>query len=219
MEQAVLYVYLGGIGVAVLGYLWLLIEAFRKRVYWGLAVLFFPPAALIFLFAHWRRALGPVAVVILGVTATVVAAGISASGYAIDLGPLERVVDGEQHITLTGWDRNDYSVLKARPNVVVLQMANADVTDETLEYLRGMSQLRELDLNNTQVTDAGLAILKELPSLQSLKLKDTKITEQGFRDNLAEKESLQQLDLRGTQVGRDTVRAWRSAKPGRRALP
>jgi hypothetical protein len=35
---------------------------------------------------------------------------------------------------------------------------------------------------------------------------------------LAGKESLMQLDLTGTQVDRETVEHWRSAKPGRRAL-
>jgi hypothetical protein len=218
MEKTVLYLYLGGIGVAAFGYLWLLIEAFRRRVYWGIAVFLIPPTALAFLFVHWRRALGPVAVSILGLAVMAVAAGISASGLAFDLGPLERTVDGEQHITLTGWDRTDYSVLRAKPDVVVLQMANADVTDNTLHYLIEMHKLRELDLNDTQVTDQGLVILKELPSLQSLKLKNTKITDRGFRDNLADKESLQQLDLRGTQVSRESVNAWRDAKSGRRAM-
>jgi len=47
----------------------------------------------------------------------------------------ERLVDGQAHLTLTGWDRDDYSVLQARPQTVVLQMANADVTDEKAPQL------------------------------------------------------------------------------------
>ena len=68
-----------------------------------------------------------------------------------------------------------------------------------------MTGLKELDLNDTQVTDAGLKILKDLPVLRTLRLKNTKITDQGFQDALAEKDSLMQLDLTGTQVSRETV--------------
>ena len=132
--------------------------------------------------------------------------------------PRDRIVEGERHITLTKSDQRDYSYLESQRDAVVLQIANPDVTDRTLEYLRGMAALKELDLNNTQVTDAGLRILKDLPALAALRLKNTKITDKGFRDILAGKESLKQLDLTGTQVDRETVQAWRSAQPGRRAL-
>ena len=49
----------------------------------------------------------------------------------------------------------------------MLQMANPDVTDRTLESLKGMKALKELDLNDTQVTDAGLDILSDLPALEA----------------------------------------------------
>ena len=95
-------------------------------------------------------------------------------------------MDGELHVTLTGWDRHRPSTpaFCAGPAVVVLQMANPDVTDDTLDYLSGMAQLRELDLNDTAVTDAGLAKLARLGTLQSLRLKDTAITDAGFRDTV-----------------------------------
>jgi len=100
----------------------------------------------------------------------------------------------------------------------VLQMANPDVTDQSLEPLKAMNALQELDLSGTQVTDMGLRILKDLPALVRLHLARTKITDQGFHEALFAKDSLMQLDLRSTQVGRETVQAWRDAKPGRRAL-
>src|SRR5262249_27724588 len=101
----------------------------------------------------------------------------------VDLGPLETMVNGESPITLTGWQPKDmdYSVLKARPDTVVLQMANEDVTDRTLENLRGLKKLRGLDLSNTQVTDEGLGVLKELPNLEVLFLNRTKVTDAGVR--------------------------------------
>jgi hypothetical protein len=102
--------------------------------------------------------------------------------------------------------------------VAVLQMANADVNDQSLESLREMKSLRELDLNGTQVTDAGLEVLKELPALAALRLARTKITDKGFRSALFAKESLMQLDLRNTAVSPETIRAWREAKPGRHVV-
>lgn len=101
---------------------------------------------------------------------------------------------------------------------MVLQMANSDVNDETLRYLAGLKQLRELDLNNTQVTDAGLKELAELPKLRDLRLARTKITDDGFRQYLLGKESLMNLDLTGTSVASKTVREWKSANSERKAL-
>ena len=69
-------------------------------------------------------------------------------------------------------------------------MANPDVTDQTLEMIKGMDKLKELDLNDTQVTDAGLRMLKDLPALNTLRLKNTRITDKGFQEELAGKESL-----------------------------
>ena len=127
-------------------------------------------------------------------------------------------MNGERHVTLTGWDRDDYSILRLLSDVSVLQMANPDVTDHVLESLHGMRNLHELDLNGTQVTDAGLAIIRDLPTLTTLRLARTKVTDKGFRDLLSTKDSLMQLDLRNTQVSQDTVKLWRAAKPERKAM-
>lgn len=134
------------------------------------------------------------------------------------LGPHSAIVEGERHITLTGWDQRDYSILQTQEDTIVLQMANADVTDETLKYLLPMKRLRELDLNNSQVTDAGLATIAALPGLKDLRLAQTKITDEGFRQFLIDKDSLANLDLRGTSVASKTVREWKAAQPERRVL-
>jgi hypothetical protein len=136
----------------------------------------------------------------------------------VDLGPRERLVEDERHLTLTGWDRHDYGLLADRPDVVVLQMANADVTDETLIALPRFDRLRELDLNDTAITDAALAWIAALPALERLRLANTAITETGFRTALMPHERLRELDLQGTAVSADTVSAWMGAAPGRRAL-
>ena len=167
----------------------------------------------------WKRLKAPVLLIVLSLLMTGLPIAInSALTRLINLGPLEKIVAGERHVTLTGWDRKDYSVIAFRTDTIVLQMANADVTDETLRYLIGLKQLRELDLNNTQVTDAGLKKLSELPKLRDLRLARTKITDEGFRQYLLGKESLMSLDLTGTSVASKTVREWKSENSDRTAL-
>ena len=124
----------------------------------------------------------------------------------------------EKHLTLTGSDPKTAPDMNKKQDVAVLQMANPEVNDQSLEKLKGMKLLRELDLNGSQVTDAGLVILKELPELATLRLARTKITDKGFRETLLAKESLMQLDLRGTPVSRETIQDWREAKSGRRVF-
>jgi hypothetical protein len=208
-----------GAGLAAVGWLWLLIAAFTKRFLWGLGVLFFPPLALVFVPLHWRRGLPPFLVVLFGAALFGGAFLVGTSPGPRDLGPYVKDVDGEQTVTLTGWDRTDYAVLKNYPDVAVLQMANPDVTDDVLENLRGMKKLRKLDLGNTKITDRGLAVLRETPTLEELYLQNTAITDAGFRESLAPLDALKRIDLSGCgKVGDGTIQAWRKAKPGRKAL-
>ena len=218
-ETRLFYIALAGVVLAAIGLLWLIVAAFRVRWYWGLAVLLFPPLGLAFALRIRVRegAAWPLAVLAVGL-----AVGSAPILYnkltPIDLGPYEKRVGDELHLTLTGWDRRDYSILAARPGAAVLQMANPDVTDKTLAHLKGMTRLRELDLSNTQVDDDGLGELEGLTALESLRLKGTKITDEGFRRWLAPREAIIQLDLQGTRVTRESGKAWKAARPGRRLL-
>jgi hypothetical protein len=217
MEGRAFKMQLGGLVVAALAWIWLLVRAFRQHRRWGLGSLVLPPVGLVFAGRHPRKVAAPLALLLLSILVAA-APALYTLFIPLDLGPLENIVDGQRHLTLTGWDRKDYSILELKPDVVVLQMANPDVTDKSLESLQEMKILQELDLSGTQVTDAGLLILKDLPALSTLRLARTKITDQGFQSTLFAKGSLMQLDLSGTQVGRETVRAWRNAKSGRRAM-
>ena len=217
VESRAYFLQVGAVPVIVCGWIWLLARAFRQRRAWGWSSLFLPPAGLAFAARHPRRGAAPLILVILAALVAAVPA-VYILCVQVDLGPRDKNVNGERHVTLTGWDRNDYSILKLMPDVSVLQMANADVTDQVLESLHSMKNLRELDLNGTQVTDAGLEIIRDLPLLATLRLARTKVTDQGFRNALSTKDSLMQLDLQHTQVSRDTVKAWRTAKPDRKAM-
>ena len=218
MEPLVPYIFLAGLVLFALGVILLLVAAFRTRIWWGLGIIAFPPVAIGFFAKHSSRSLAPSLLMFFGVVMTA-GPSLYTKYKPVDLGPRAAVVNGELHLTLTGWDRKDYSVLRGRSSAVVLQMANNDVSDATLDELTSMRGLRELDLNNTKVTDAGLKAFREqFPALESLKLSGTSVSDLGLNEYLAPMESLKQLDLRGTKVTGDAVKAWKDAKPGRRVL-
>src|SRR5262249_39017674 len=167
MERYAFYIQLVGLAIILVGWIWMVVRAFRYEFGWGLAIVLLPPLAVLFGLWHWRKGFLPLAMIALGLLIAGSPVLYTKLG-PMDLGPWQTMDHGERHITLTGWDRKDYAILDSARDVSVLQMANGDVTDQTLEHLRGMDSLKELDLNNTQVTDAGLKILKDLPALSAL---------------------------------------------------
>lgn len=212
------YLFLVGIGLAALSFLVLVMLAFGTRPFWGFGVLLGAPLfAPAYVWLHPKRGLAPFMLLILGLSAAA-APAIVTHLVPIDLGPRERIVDGERHLTLTGWDRNDYALLGSRPDTVVLQMANPDVDDTTLKHLQRLDRLRELDLSDTQVTDAGLWRLQHLKTLETLRLKGTKVTDDGLQQLFDSVPALRQLDLRETKVQPQVVEAWKLKGDGRRAL-
>lgn len=221
MEEYLVYVLATGAVLLLVAWVWLLVAAFRQHALWGFGCLLLPPLAVVFLFVHWSRARRPFGLALLGAVVLAAPFAINRLGqHFIDYGPRDKIVDGEQHVTLTGWDRppSEYAGLRARPAVVVLQMANPDVTDETLDNLADMTRLRELDLNDTAITDAGLVKLARLPALEALRLRNTAITDDGFREHLMPLESLRLLVLTGTNVTGATAREWKAAKADRRVI-
>jgi hypothetical protein len=216
-DEYFVYLFLAGLALAVVGFVWLVVLAFLERIWWGVGSIVFPPVALVFSYRYPRRSWLPCITLALGIFLMAFPA-LYTRLAPVDLGPREKLVDGEYHVTLTGWDRSDYSILASRPGTVVLQMANPDVTDQSLRFLKGMTRLRELDLNDTAITDTGLDVLTSLSGLEILRLRNTRISDAGFQNRLALMESLRQLDLRGTAITSESIAAWRQSKPGRRAM-
>jgi hypothetical protein len=217
MDQLYEMLFLGGLALAAIGWIWLLVLAYRTSMGWGVAVTLIPPAALLFIPQHWSRSKAPLGMILAGLLISGSPA-IYTRVAPVDLGPHVATVEGETHITLTGWDQTNYAALRQWPNVAVLQMANRDVTDATLQLLEGATGLKELDISGSQVTDAGLATLAKLPALESLRLKNCAITDAGFTTHLAPHPKLLRLDLSGTQVTPAAIREWRKANPERRAM-
>lgn len=211
-EQNAYWVLLAGLVISIAGLVWLVVRAFRVSLGWGLGCLVFPPAALPFAACHPARAKWPLAILVLGLALAVGTIAINRLVVnRLSLGPREKVVDGELHITLTGWDQSDYSPLELKKETVVLQMANPDVVDETLDHLAGMTRLRELDLNDSKITDQGLGKIAALPALRILRLRGTAVTNEGFVEHLLPKETLGEIDARETAISSKTLREWKNA--------
>jgi hypothetical protein len=229
-EEILSFVVLAGLAIAVIGAIWLIAAAFRVSIWWGVACALVWPVLLVFAYRHKARAWLPSLVLAVGIL-LVAAPPIYTRLVPIDLGPREKFVDRELssqgdaktferelHITLTGWDRKDYSILRQKPQTRVLQMANADVDDSVLSYISGMTALRDLDLNDTSISDRGLKSLEKMNDLETLRLRNTKITDAGFREMIEWLPALRQLDLRGTAISGELIKSWKEAKPGRRVM-
>lgn len=214
LERYGFYCLVGGATLALVAFVITVRRAFQAGSGWGVLTLIFPPTALVFVAVrsvHNRLPAG----------LFVAAAALIGLPYALSyyernflpLEPYEQIVDGELRLTLTGLKDFNYAKLRDKPNVVVLQMANADVNDTTLDYVAGLSKLRTLDLRDTQITDAGLAKIAALPALTELYLGRTKISDAGFNRHLAGKESLIKLDFTATEVKGKTKRDWKQRRP------
>jgi len=213
-----------GIVVVLIASLWLLIAAFRTRVWWGLLCLI-PPLFLLFVIFRWRRARWPFGTALVGLLLMCAASGIvwySASRLVPYDKIVKEEVDGKEvegrHLTLTGWGEKSYSGLLAKSDTVVLQMANPDVTDDTLVYVLPMQRLYEIDLNDTQITDRSLDMLKNLPHLKRLHLRGTKVTDEGLRKYLAQNTTLNRLEYSEGQAKPETIDAWEKGGDDRHAM-
>jgi hypothetical protein len=47
--------------------------------------------------------------------------------------------------------------------------------------IKGLANLKDIDLNDTKIGDEGLAALKDLPALETLSLQRSKVTEAGIK--------------------------------------
>lgn len=80
------------------------------------------------------------------------------------------------------------------------------LTDEGVQLLSRLHQLRYLDLSGTNVTDRGLEVLRHLPELETISLAMTAITDDGLR-HLARCPKLQSVNLAWTRTGDGALKA------------
>lgn len=68
---------LAGVVLLLIGGLGFLLAAFRTGILWGLAVIFIPPASIVFLVMHWQSARGAFKLQLLGLAIVLVAVYLS----------------------------------------------------------------------------------------------------------------------------------------------
>ena len=71
------------------------------------------------------------------------------------------------------------------------------VTDDGIQHLARLQNLKRLDLRETAITDRGLSVLRQLRQLEAISLAQTAVTDEGVRE-LAECHQLCEVDLAGT---------------------
>lgn len=208
----------GGLALLVFGLFWLVVQAWRSSGTLLAAALFLttPLGPLIYGLVHFRKSLKPLVLVLAGLIIGAVPFAFSHGlELLLGLGERERIIAGERHLVLTGWDRTDYNILSSRQDVVVLEMGNPDVSDETLRLLLPLTKLRELTLNDSGISDDGLRLLRQLPALESLRIARTKITKDGIADFLTEPPTnLKELDVSGNSIPASALRKWKNQEPG-----
>lgn len=65
-----------GLGLVLVGNIWMLVRAFTESILWGLAVLFLPIVGLFFLVMHWDKAKHPFLVNLLGIAMLFIGFGL-----------------------------------------------------------------------------------------------------------------------------------------------
>jgi hypothetical protein len=216
-EQYATLAFAAGLLLIAIAVVWLIVRTFRQRPLLGLGSILFPPALIPFAIRNRQALKVPLRLLLLG---GVLAGGALTAGRMVGrfppLGEREKMVDGGRHVTLTGWDRKDYALLREKTDATVVQMANLDVTDETIELLQEFKKLRELDLNGSQLTDTGLAKVAALPALEILRIRATRVSDEGFQRYLFPKPTLHELDARETAISPKSLREWKNQDSERR---
>lgn len=168
-----------------------------------------------------RRLFGPAALLAAGLVIGAIPFVAQNLYFSIvGLAERERVVNGRQSLVLTGWDRSDYSILSSKPGLEILEMGNADVTDDTLDLLAGLPKLRELTLNDSRITDEGLSKLRALKELESLRIARTGVSSEGVAAFLADPPArLREIDVTGNNIPTSTLRKWKNAAAAANGSP
>jgi hypothetical protein len=130
-----------------------------------------------------------------GVTYGLIATGLTAFSLYDGLMAQERVIAAIEKLGGTVERENTPS-----RHAVRVRLLGDKITDEALELVQELADLRELDLAGTQLTNDGLAPLEGLRALQAISLVDTQVGDAGLV-HLKGLKDLKRLDLAFTRVG------------------
>lgn len=90
--------------------------------------------------------------------------------------------------------------LRGLENLRGLRLLGAPLTDAAIDRLAGLKNLERINLDSPRLGDAAAAALGKLASLQQVRLANAQITDAGLKE-LAKLTALRYLILDGTQIG------------------
>ena len=93
---------------------------------------------------------------------------------------------------------------KLNPQIVSLTLSGTNISDEQLQIMRNLEQLRVLYLNNTKTTDPGVSYLRNLKDISYLNLVGTSVTDKSL-EYLSDMKRLKNVFLYNTKVTRSGI--------------
>ncbi|MCA9153404.1 MAG: hypothetical protein KDA38_01390, partial [Planctomycetales bacterium] len=104
------------------------------------------------------------------------------------------------------------------PVILAVHLTDLPELDAGLEHLRGMSQLKRLDIAGTAFTTESLRWLSQLPALESLDLSRTPVTDEAVKQ-LGMLKSIKQIRVTDSQFSAEGLASLRSALPDCEVIP
>jgi hypothetical protein len=96
--------------------------------------------------------------------------------------------------------------------VVMADFCGKEFTDDRLEFLANLKELKWLSFSFARITDTGMEQIGTYTQLQGLNFNHTQITDRGL-DHLHRLKQLQDIAFTGTQVTEEGVRRFQRAIP------
>ena len=117
-----------------------------------------------------------------------------------------RMAPGEESAAEWIWEKDGSYARGPGKHLEAVWLDDSDVTDEDLRNLKGLSELRRIDLSGTRITDKGLAELLVFPNLTNVEVTNTQVTLDGLIEFWDQKHG---IDKKGTPAD-----APNNTKPG-----
>jgi uncharacterized membrane protein len=129
---------------------------------------------------------------------------VSATSNVLD------VVPGKPNIKLTSAQLS--GLLHIKEQTVWLNLAGTQLTDDDLELISQLKNLRKLRIENNSISDKGLISLEGLEYLESLNLYGTGISDAGL-GSLAKLKELKELYIGQTRVSGQGIKSLQQSNP------
>lgn len=110
-------------------------------------------------------------------------------------------------------DDTAFAPIAAHGSVIHILAKGDQLTDRSLQQLRGADRLRQLYLTGAQITDEGVAALEELPRLRYVEIQSPHLTKKTL-DSLAKVRTLRFITISRAHVTKEDVAAFHAARPG-----